>query len=598
MLIELENATDPGMFGGKASGLALARSLGLAVPPTTVLAPPALAEGGQLRDQWLRTATEEVVRWANSVGAVHLAVRSSAVVEDQAQHSYAGIFRSAFAPVDAPQIQAAITEVLDSASSAQRFAYEEAAGIPQGRPDMALVIQATVFPVRSGIMFSWGYAPVPQTRIQASWGLAVNLVQGITVGDSYQRRPPADPAVYAGDKPLAIYPLDPLGYASPGDFSAVDFASDGRESVASKVVFVDEESGLAYVRVPHDLAVSACLDSVLTAELERIASTPIPGYGIGMDVEWVEDVHGRVWVVQLRPATAFPPGETQDDSRGTTDQDALEAMVLIGEPGSPGTCRGAISDPMSILEHADGSDRVLVCGAARPELMPSVVRATGIVSSDGGILCHVAIVARELAKPCVIGIQHAERTLRENQVVAVDGTLGKVYLETGHLQEKKLTTASGPTIEFALHVDDIDIQLARDSLHIILVVQPDVERQLQDWSITEKLFSRFPSLLLLLPLERWRAEWETSYQVRQWTTLGFSGRLQIGAWQAVFHPNGGAPDLTAVLQSLGLERLGLPGDTRLLDKRLTARRACDDSCTLRGCLACIGSRRLISRPVS
>jgi pyruvate, water dikinase len=554
MLTDLENATDQGLFGGKASGLALARSLGFAVPPTAVLAPPASTEGDPARDQWLQAAAQEVIRWADGIGVAHLVVRSSAVVEDQALHSYAGIFRSAFTPADAGRIRAAIAEVLDSASSAERLAYEEAVGIPHGRAGMAVVIQATVFPVRSGIMFSWGFAPAPQTCIQASWGLAIDLVQGITVGDSYERRPPADAAVTIGDKPLAIYPVDPLGYASPGDFSAVDFVGDDtREPVASKVVFVDEESGLVYVRVPHELAGSACLDNALTAELERIASTPVPGYSIGMDVEWAEDVYGRVWVVQLRPVTVSPPEVSQDDSGGTTGQNDLAATVLTGEPGAPGTCRGAVSDPASILDHSGGSDRVLVCGAARPELMPSVVRAAGIVSSDGGILCHIAIVARELAKPCVIGIQHAESALREDQLVTVDGTRGKVHLETGHQQEAKSTAALGPVIEFALDVDDIDNQLAGESHYIVLVVQPDVERQLHDRSVTEKLFSQFPSLVLLFPLERWRAEWEMSDEVAQWTTLGFCGRLRAGAWQGVFHPREGVPDLTAFLKSLSLE---------------------------------------------
>jgi len=554
MLTELENATDPALFGGKASGLALARSLGLRVPPTTVLARPAAPDGGPPPARWLQAVAEHVVRWADSDGAVHLVVRSSAVVEDQASHSYAGMFRSAFAPVGAGRIRAAITEVLESVGSAERLAYEEAAGIPRGQAGMAVVIQATVFPVRSGIMFSWGPAPAPQTRIQASWGLGIDLVQGITVGDRYERRPPADAAVTTGDKPLAIYPVDPLGHASPGDFSAVDFSGNGtRKPAASKVVFVDEESGLAYVRVPHDLARSTCLDGALTAELERIASIPVPGYSTGMDVEWVEDVHGRVWVVQLRPVTAPPPEINQDESAGSARPADLGTAVLTGEPGAPGTCRGAVSDPASILGRSGEPDRVLVCGAARPELMPSVVRAAAIVSSDGGILCHIAIVARELAKPCVIGIQHAESTLREDQMITVDGTLGKVHLEPGHRQEAESRVASGPAIEFALSAEDVDSQLASDSLHVVLVVVPDVEQQLHDRSITDKLLSQFPSLILLFPMGRWRAKWETSDELARWISLGFSGRLQAGAWLALFRPRDSVPDMTAVLKSLSLE---------------------------------------------
>jgi len=563
MLTELENAANPGMFGGKASGLALARSLGLRVPPTTVLAAPALGEGSLRAGRWLESAAEHVVRWADRARVAHLAVRSSAVVEDQASHSYAGIFRSAFTPADPGRVRAAIAEVIESASSPERTAYEEAAGIPRGGNGMAVVIQATVFPVRSGIMFSWGQAPAAQTRIQASWGLAIDLVQGITVGDRYERRPPAAAAVIVGDKPLAIYPVDPLGHASPGDFSAVDFTGDGsREPVASKVVFVDEESGLAYVRVPHDLAGATCLDGALTAELERIASIPVPGYHTGMDVEWSQDVHGRVWVVQLRPVTAPPPTVSQDEEVTPARPPGRGESVLTGEPGAPGTCRGAVSSPASILERSGSPDRVLVCGTARPELMPSVVRAAAIVSSDGGILCHIAIVARELAKPCVIGIQHAESVLREDQVVTVDGTKGKVHLETEDRQAPDAGPAPGPAVEFVLSAEDLGGllapedaggPLAGDPPHIVLVVLPDVERQLRDRSVTDELLSRFPTLILLFPAERWRAEWEANDEPAQWASLGFTGRLAAGTWQALFRPRDGVPDMTTVLKSLNLE---------------------------------------------
>ncbi len=46
----------------------------------------------------------------------------------------------------------------------------------------------------------------------------------------------------------------------------------------------------------------------------------------------------------------------------------------------------------------------------------------------GGLLCHAAIVSRELGKPCVIGTKFATQILKDGDLVEVDANRGVVKI--------------------------------------------------------------------------------------------------------------------------------------------------------------------------
>lgn len=69
---------------------------------------------------------------------------------------------------------------------------------------------------------------------------------------------------------------------------------------------------------------------------------------------------------------------------------------------------------------------VLVARMTSPDYLPAVQLAAAIVTDEGGITCHAAIVARELGKPCIIGTGVATRILKNDAVVEVDAMAGIV----------------------------------------------------------------------------------------------------------------------------------------------------------------------------
>lgn len=69
---------------------------------------------------------------------------------------------------------------------------------------------------------------------------------------------------------------------------------------------------------------------------------------------------------------------------------------------------------------------IIVAHATRPEILPALKKAGAIVTDEGGVTSHAAIVSRELGIPCIVGTQTATHVLKDGDRVEVDATMGVV----------------------------------------------------------------------------------------------------------------------------------------------------------------------------
>ncbi|MEI7425219.1 MAG: PEP-utilizing enzyme, partial [Candidatus Staskawiczbacteria bacterium] len=71
---------------------------------------------------------------------------------------------------------------------------------------------------------------------------------------------------------------------------------------------------------------------------------------------------------------------------------------------------------------------IMVAHTTFPSLVPAMKKAAAIVTDDGGITCHAAIVARELKTPCVVGTKIATQILHDGDLIEVDADKGIVKI--------------------------------------------------------------------------------------------------------------------------------------------------------------------------
>lgn len=102
---------------------------------------------------------------------------------------------------------------------------------------------------------------------------------------------------------------------------------------------------------------------------------------------------------------------------------------LAGTCACPGMVKGVVKiinspDQMGKMNQGD----VMVAHTTFPALVPAMKKAAAIITDDGGITCHAAIVARELKTPCVVGTKVATKILKDGDRVEVDADKGIVKI--------------------------------------------------------------------------------------------------------------------------------------------------------------------------
>jgi len=101
-----------------------------------------------------------------------------------------------------------------------------------------------------------------------------------------------------------------------------------------------------------------------------------------------------------------------------------EIKGIVASPGKVVGKANVILRQHQFFEFEEGD--ILVTTMTRPEFVPLMKKASAIITDEGGLTCHAAIVSRELKKPCIVGTKEATRVLKTGDRVEVDANSGIV----------------------------------------------------------------------------------------------------------------------------------------------------------------------------
>lgn len=106
-----------------------------------------------------------------------------------------------------------------------------------------------------------------------------------------------------------------------------------------------------------------------------------------------------------------------------------EISEIKGQPASKGSARGRVRLILFKSQaHELKEGEILVTEMTNPDYVPAMKKAAAIITDEGGITCHAAIVSRELNKPCVIGTKIATKVLKDGDLIEVDADRGIVRI--------------------------------------------------------------------------------------------------------------------------------------------------------------------------
>lgn len=105
----------------------------------------------------------------------------------------------------------------------------------------------------------------------------------------------------------------------------------------------------------------------------------------------------------------------------------IKIKELKGSMASAGIVRGEVKIIHGVKDLSKiKSGDILVTSMTKPDYIIAMEKAAAFVTDEGGILCHAAIIAREMNKPCVIGTEKATKILSDGDLVEVDANNGIV----------------------------------------------------------------------------------------------------------------------------------------------------------------------------
>jgi len=327
-----------------------------------------------------------------------VAVRSSATAEDLPDASFAGQQDTYLNILGEADLLQSVQDCWASLYGARAIYYRAKQGFDDRTVNIAVVVQQLVFSEKAGVMFSsHPISGAATVIIEGSWGLGEAIVSGTVSPDNY------------------VYDRKNKRITT--------------KTVASKSVEIipDGNKGTKTVAVPKNRQNVQVLSDIEVAKLAEFAVISEEHYKVPQDMEWGM-VGDTIYILQSRPITTIQKSSVASASEKTADSAMDSEIILQGYGASPGIASG----PVVIVTDAKDTSRVkegdiMVSPMTNPDMVPAMRKVVGIITDEGGMTCHAAIVSRELGTPAVVGTKKATSLLQEGQIVTIDGEKGLIY---------------------------------------------------------------------------------------------------------------------------------------------------------------------------
>ncbi|MGB9299732.1 MAG: phosphoenolpyruvate synthase, partial [Anaerolineae bacterium] len=331
---------------------------------------------------------------------LYVAVRSSATAEDTAEASFAGMNETFLNVYGEKDVLEAVKKCWASLYGARVIFYRVERGFESWGMEMGVIVQKMVDADKAGVAFTQNPSTGAPNEliIEAAFGLADPVVAG-----------QVSPDYYLVDK---------------NTLSVLD-----KQIKIKKFKRVRRDGRTVDIDLPKKEGSSQVLTEDEIARVAKVCRDIHNHYGSGQDIEWAIE-KDKIYIVQSRPITTGLA-----EAMGEVTQEQAE-VLLRGLGAAPGRGSGEVRILRSVEDGARLKEGdVLVTVMTAPDWVPLMRKASAIVTDQGGMTCHAAIVSRELGIPAVVGTDTATSILKDGTLVTVDGRSGDIF--AGRLAAKK-----------------------------------------------------------------------------------------------------------------------------------------------------------------
>jgi len=369
----------------------------------------------------------------NSQEPVFVSVRSSATTEDLVDASFAGQQESFLNVKGDSSLIEHVKRCFSSLYTPRAIYYRNKKGFREGEALLAAVVQKMIDSEKSGVVFSRDPVNMDDNiAIEAVFGLGEGIVSGKIKPDHY---------VVSRDLKLEDVKI-----------------------LNKKIAIVRTGSGQnEIVRLSDEKSRSQVLSSGEILEIANQAIKLEDHYNNPQDIEFAVE-GGEVYILQSRPITTLGNKSESKELQGN--------VILEGQSASPGIGVGTVKIIKSMDDlHKIKKGDVLVTEMTNPDMVVAMQKSAAIVTDEGGMTSHAAIVSREMGIPAIVGTETATRDLKDGMRITVDGANGKVYegevAESQTVEIKKAVETSKIKIKVIVDLPDFAERAAETGLDTV-----------------------------------------------------------------------------------------------------------------------------------
>ncbi|GAB1541954.1 phosphoenolpyruvate synthase [Scytonema sp. NUACC21] len=320
-----------------------------------------------------------------------------------------GLLESQICQYDEQAIAFALKQAWSQVFRAKSLVYWQWAGIDLREINLGVIVQ----PIQSAIASGLLCANSSTWEILATWGLGKTISQGEVLPDVYYIQP---------------------------ETGVVREQQIGNKTIAYRIpnagsVLVQKDSCLVTDFLNEDQQKQYALPEEFLQQLTQLASQLVREIGENFTLEWTishETATKTLYLTQVSaPQFAVPNFQSLKGLGAAAGYAIATAHVIVNLKQKPEQIpKGGL----------------LVLPTITPDWLPLLHNVAGIVTEQGGLTSHAAILARELGIPAVVNVLNATSIIQTGDRLQIDGERGEIYRvpkeeEIGH--EDKEATIQG-----------------------------------------------------------------------------------------------------------------------------------------------------------
>jgi pyruvate, water dikinase len=357
--------------------------------------------------QWVTTIFKAAREWQTDclIFRPTLAVSSAS----QVKANVSGLLESVFCHCDQEDIALALKRTWSQLFRARSLLYWQRTGINMQQINLAVLVQPVENAIASGLL----NANSSGWEIKATWGLGIAIANGEVLPDVHyiQKETGVLLEQHLGNKMLAYR----VNHQTPATIS----------QSLPKLVLTPDNTCLVTYLLEESQQKQYALQEEYLQQIIALGNQLVSELGKEFTIKWTiaqETPNTKLYITQIiTPQSIIPNVHFIKGLGAAGGRIMATAYVIINSKQRPQQLPKGV---------------ILVIPSITPDWLPLLQQVAGIITEQGGLTSHAAILARELGLVAVVSATSATTLIKTGERLLVDGDRGEVYRIRGDGNEE------------------------------------------------------------------------------------------------------------------------------------------------------------------